>query len=152
VLPHPSPTLNCDSIRRLLCTTDGDTSIVNDPRVLSRVSEILQTEAVCEVSRFYDRDPKITDWYYQMYAGSEISEGSIRNDIAESVTSRRVHGGVLIMKNGPLGGEWASEPEIQLDDLVKMLWWYKASGRDAATVCSERVFERLCGIDPVCCK
>ena len=113
---------------------------------LEYVGILLQTDNIVEVSKFYDRDPCICDWYYQAYGSSSTNQ--TRNSVANIIKEKKkgkVCGDVVIMKNGPLGGVWESSPDVDIISLSSTLWWYQQSGRDLSVVFRERGFLRMVG-------
>lgn len=103
-----------------------------------------------ELVRFYDRDPLICDWYYQVFGYDsnilpEATENSVANILCTSRHFKFV-GNIVIVKNGPAGGRWEATPDIDLRALGQTLWWYQRSGRDVGAVCNERSFMRLAAI------
>lgn len=122
-----------------------------NPLVLKYAAIVLQCEDVIEISKFYDRDPTVTDWYYQAYA-ADLESPSMRNPSGNSIAnifkSSRVHhplGDVLVIKNGPTHGPWESSANVNIPSLARTIWWYRGSGQDISTVFGERGLIRVIG-------
>jgi hypothetical protein len=123
-----------------LRTCDHDT--FNDIRLL------LQSAHVNEVACFYDRDPAVDQWYYQAYARDPplATVGDDNNTFIAAVSKnpqQTVNSPVLIMKNGPVGGDWEGDKDIESESVVHTIWWYLASGNDVSQVFGEREFSRF---------
>jgi hypothetical protein len=114
--------------------------------VLTYVAKLLCCDEPVEITKFYDRDPKVIDWYYQAYsANNDCSPCNSIISIVKHSRSKAVYGDVLIMKNGPIDGSWQSAPDIDLQSLVRTIWWYLKSGREPASVFGERGLLRTVG-------
>ena len=111
----------------------------SDSLTLNYAAALLQCEQPIEATKFYDRDPQIFDWYYQAYNSNNHQNpvNSVAN-IVKKANTHQLHGDVLIIKNGPLGGAWESSPDVDIATLAQTIWWYRGSGRDVATVFGER--------------
>lgn len=107
--------------------------------------------------RFYDRNPDIHQWYYELYGICKLADESSVSTQAGAIPyllcgkdrlSRVGHSGgpLVIVKNGPVdsmtGCPVVSSP-IDGKALVQTLWWYRFSGRDVREVVAEREFERM---------
>ena len=123
----------------------------SNPLVLKYAAIVLQCENVIEISKFNDRDPTVTDWYYQAYAADSESpamRSPSNNSIVNIFKSPRTHhalGDVLIMKNGPTDGPWESSANVNIPSLARTIWWYRGSGQDISTVFGERGLIRVIG-------
>jgi hypothetical protein len=113
-----------------------------NPLVLKYAAIILQCENVIKIAKFYDRDPTITDWYYQAYAAEfPIMPNTGMNSIVNILKKPRAQqavGNVLIMKNGPMHASWERSPNVNIPSLAQTIWWYRGSGQDVSTVFGER--------------
>lgn len=114
------------------------------------MTQVIEGPNFRELIRFYDRDPQICDWYYQVFGyDSNLLPGATGNSVANILcTSRQFKfvGNIVIVKNGPAEGRWVTTPDIDLTALGQTLWWYQRSGRDVGAVCNERSFMRLAAI------
>lgn len=106
------------------------------------LADLLNCPHITKVCSFFDRDQRVFNWHYTMYA----REGSTEpvNEIAGIVSGEKsVRGDVVIVKDCP-AALWSSlVTEIKVDALVSTLWWYKQSGRSAADEFGERTMIRL---------
>ena len=104
-----------------------------------------------EVGKFYDRQDSTLNWYYQCYGVDQtqkVGDYVIENTRETSSVSSWLgltgwQGSIVIVKNGPAGGAWKEDLGIQLDSLVRSIWWYMRSGNDRAQVFGERELSRF---------
>jgi hypothetical protein len=109
---------------------------------IREMASLLGTDTVQDLGRFFDRDPRTNAWYYQVYGEGE---GNTNHTLAFMGTRGRPcpRGDVLLVKNGPIGGEWETDRAITAETVAKTVWWYWASGRDMYEVTQERDMARV---------
>lgn len=117
----------------------------SSPMVPYLVSQLLQCETPIEIANFYDRDPDICDWYYQVFGSDDLGQPNSIGNILHSRNHPNVTGDILVMKSGPQNGIWKWSPDLCPQSLAETLWWYRQSGRDIATVFNERGLKRILG-------
>lgn len=110
----------------------------------SHVQQLMGNGSAFSIGEFYSRRAGISSWYYQMYSIAQTVDGAT-NNIAAIIAGTEILGDVIVVKNGPLGGDWINQPEIDINDVVTTLWWYRASGRAVKEVFAEREAERILG-------
>ena len=104
-----------------------------------------------EVSKFYDRQNSIMNWYYQCYG---IDQAQSINDYGFKKTQDALSvlawlgltsgwGSIAIVKNGPADAGWKADLGMQPDSLVRSIWWYMRSGNDRMQVFGERKLSRF---------
>lgn len=103
---------------------------------------LLDGDDGCRLFGFYDRDSTECGWYYSVY-GTRQPRERIANSIASSLTTTDVHGRVLVVIDGPKGGEWQTSVALDIDRLARTVWWYRQSGNDVAEVFGERELKRF---------
>jgi hypothetical protein len=117
---------------------------------------ILGRLACEEVTSFYSRDDRHFQWYYQIYGASADNSGQRANDqsqtlskhfltdifdIANSIDQQTPF---VIIKNGPVGGEWETKANsIDIRDVLTSLWFYYKSGKSPKSVSGERELTRF---------
>ena len=109
------------------------------------IANLLQCDTSVEIANFYDRDPQVSEWYYQAYVSNR---GRRTNSIANVVTQdyqSNALGDLFIIKSGPENGIWKWDPDLTIKQTAETLWWYQQSGRDMRTVFNERGLVRLLG-------
>ena len=105
----------------------------------------MQCNTPVEIANFYDRDPQVSDWYYQAYVSNRGGRSnSIVNIITQDYQSNTL-GDMFIIKSGPENGIWKWDPDLTIKQTAEILWWYQQSGRDMRTVFNERGLVRLLG-------
>jgi hypothetical protein len=121
----------------------------SNPLTLKYAAILLQCDNVVEISKFYDRDSSVVDWYYQAFAAeTDDAYNAKPNSIANILKDPKVgpvQGDILVMKNGPLNGQWETYPDVNVPSLARTIWWYRGSGRDISTVFGERGLLRVIG-------
>ena len=117
-----------------------------DASDLERIATHFGQREINEVAKFYDRDPKVYDWYYQCY-GPPPDNGDITtatpNSTAAWLGLQNLTTDLIILKNGPNDGKWKMEPSVDLESVARTIWWYLRSGNDRAQVFGEREFTRF---------
>ncbi|KAI0057501.1 hypothetical protein BV25DRAFT_1812315, partial [Artomyces pyxidatus] len=102
-----------------------------DPLSQEDLDAILGPGRHAHLCNFYDRTPFVYEWFYSAFHVSEPAPSRPKNAVA-AVFARQgvevVHGSVLIVKNGPAGGEWVRDVQIDADAVARTLWWYHRSG------------------------
>ena len=104
-----------------------------------------------EVGKFYDRWNGIVNWYYQCYSidqaqnvddyGFKKTQDNLLVSAWLGLTSG--WGSIAIVKNGPADAGWNADLRMQLDSLVRSIWWYMRSGNDCMQVFGERKLSRF---------
>ncbi|KAJ7131658.1 hypothetical protein C8R43DRAFT_1133605 [Mycena crocata] len=109
---------------------------------LQHVADFLQAPEIRPCGRFYERDANTVEWYYQIYCSDGIQEEPV-NSVGSLFRGQhpQPRGRIVIAKNGPEDGAWACG--IEMESLVKDLWWYMKSGTDNVRVAAEREMERI---------
>ena len=119
--------------------------LIGDDTNVERIAAHLGQREIHEVGKFYDRDPKAYDWYYQCYGPppSRNIANPTPNSTAEWLGLHNLNSEVIILKNGPSCGSWKGEPRVDLEAVARTMWWYLQSGNDRAQVFGEREFARF---------
>jgi hypothetical protein len=113
------------------------------------IESMLSSHRVGVIGKVYDRNPDIITWYYEIFVVEKEDIRTLsgqRNKVVENIVVKKhtpVYGPVLLIKNGPAGGDWSSSPEVDVEDVARMIWWYMRTGRDPAVVFAERELERF---------
>ncbi|KAI0309512.1 hypothetical protein OF83DRAFT_1179538 [Amylostereum chailletii] len=114
-----------------------------------RIADFLLDAKVGPICNFYDRSPRAITWYYTVYGSPQErgggTAGGTLNSIASIVSVPRsppVYGPVVIVKNAPFDNWKDVDKTVDLDAIVRSLWWYHRSGVDAHDVFGERTLLR----------
>jgi hypothetical protein len=116
------------------------------------IKRLLRCQDVSLVGNFYSRDAMNTGWYYQVYGPAPPSEYEGPTDqhfllrLIRPISTTKIGctSPLLIVKNGPVDGDWELNADsIDMEDLIKTVWYYHKSGRDPAIVFGEREFIRF---------
>ncbi|KZV75916.1 hypothetical protein PENSPDRAFT_680643 [Peniophora sp. CONT] len=107
------------------------------------LADLLNRAHYSKVCSFFDRDERVFNWHYTMYARDDDSSEPV-NAIASIVSGEKVvRGPVVITKDCP-ETLWSSlVTEMDVDKLAATLWWYKQSGRSARDEFGERTLIRM---------
>ena len=136
-----NPLKSRDELRQHL---DGGCLATDDDRrfLQNELEDVLNTTHYKKVASFFDRDPSVFDWYYSMYARKTCSEPP--NAVAAIVCETEIpRGPVIIVKDGP-ADKWSTlDPEVDVDEVAKSLWYYHKSGVSAEAEFGERTLIRL---------
>ena len=107
----------------------------------------IQQDEIQEVSKFYDRNEHICDWYYQCYAPirpSNNTEKAAKTDsIAQWLGLQNTTGPIIMAKNGPDDAKWRKDMYVDIEVVARTIWWHYASGNDRKQVCGERELARF---------
>ncbi|KAJ6549352.1 hypothetical protein B0H10DRAFT_1969073 [Mycena sp. CBHHK59/15] len=107
---------------------------------LEDIAAVLNVTHVRLAGRFYDRNPDILDWYYEICVADPPVQGCYNPIAGIFLNGDHCYGNVVIMKNGPDLGTW--EPSIDLTALSKTIWWSFRSGNHKEIV-GARDMERV---------
>ncbi|KAI0312259.1 hypothetical protein OF83DRAFT_1067511 [Amylostereum chailletii] len=126
-----------------LCTDDSGN--IAD----SEFADVLLSDKFKPVANFFDRNPRMVNWYYTLYAlDAHAGTSPAKNTVASSVVegpAAKITGPAIVVKNGPMDN-WASiDTVISEVDLAQTLWWYYKSGVSVQEVFGERMIIRLYG-------
>lgn len=135
-----------DELRSSL--TDVDiSSLSGDIDDLEIIEETFGIHEAEELTKFYDRNQGISDWYYQCFAekiGLDAKKTSKESDTVAGVLGlNRCAGKLIIVKGGPISGEWMGDASVNSDTVARSIWWYKMSGNSVSDVFGEREFARF---------
>ena len=108
---------------------------ITSPMVTYFIANLLQCNAPIKITNFYDRNPQVTDWYYQAYISNEPGRP---NSIVNIVTQHCLLGDMFIIKSGPKNGVRKWDSNLTIEQTTETLWWYQQSGHDIKTVFNER--------------
>jgi len=117
------------------------TDMTGGPMDIALMANCIQRKDIQEISKFYDRNEKYCDWYYQCYGSTDNAHQTTKtpyvNSIAHWLGLERTNNPIIIAKNGPTGTNWIKDMSIASDDVARTIWWHHASGNDRSQVCGE---------------
>ncbi|KAJ7158206.1 hypothetical protein C8R43DRAFT_948525 [Mycena crocata] len=112
---------------------------VDSVTVIERFGELLGCDEPIEYGTLYERNPETNTWYYEVYGSGRVSDPV--NAVMTRVMNKPVKGDVILVKNAPEGT--LLDRVIDRQAIVRLLWYYAASGVDPAVIVSERNLQRI---------